>query len=231
MITIKIADKDYQVRTSWKDVTYSNFCDIISFEDEKDTYGFISVVSGIECNTLKNIDDESLLTIKNLISFVEDYSFLEKFNFVDADLSKFNIGNHSWYKLEKAKREITKHKKVHCAMGAIIKIYLGEVINDKPIHKAWGKINFFLKNINDFYEKYKRLSDYEHEDDEILARVNRFERFGFFASCVELARKMGKSYDEVLNMKATEIYETFLYDFERADYEKTLYRIKSNKQK
>jgi hypothetical protein len=111
----------------------------------------------------------------------------------------------------------------------IVKLYLREVIDEKPITEVYGKVNFILNKINRFFEDYKRLGEYEEDADEFQAGVSRFERFGFFASCVELSRKMGKTYNEVLQMPAREIYQTFLYDFERADYEKTLLKIKQSK--
>jgi hypothetical protein len=42
---------------------------------------------------------------------------------------------------------------------------------------------------------------------------------------------MGKTYDEVLDMKADEIYMTMLLDFEQSEYQKRLMKIKERNRK
>lgn len=59
-----------------------------------------------------------------------------------------------------------------------------------------------------------------------MAGVELFGSFGFFPTVVSMARKLGKSYDEVLAMEADTVYMTLLLDFETAEYEKRLYEIK-----
>lgn len=224
MLKIIISDKDYKVPTSWKDITYDRYCEIINFVGT-DPIEFISVVSGIPCSTLKNTDVESIGIMTNLFTFVSDVSLLHAFSSYKDGLK---IGKQSWHKLERAKNEIKRHKHYLCSAKGIIKIYLDKDIGSESIIKVWGEVNYYLKEINLFFEKYKRLSESDEEDpDEFMAGVKRFEQFGFFAQCVELSRKMGKTYDEVLSMSASQIYETFLYDFEKSDYEKKLYKLKS----
>lgn len=226
MITLTIENKEYNVPTTWMDVDYDLFCRIISFKEEEKLSEFVSLVSGIPCSTIENLDTESFLMIESLITFVEDYSFLEKFNVVKEGVS-FDPGKDTWWKLEKAKQALQKHSKPIFAMAEVIKIYFNKDILKAPIYLIWGEINYIQSQINKFFEDYKRLGEYEEDEHEFMANVKRFERFGFFCSCVELSRKMGKTYNEVLNMQAREIYQTFLYDFERSDYEKTLFRLKN----
>lgn len=229
MITASIGGKDYEVPTSWKDISYSQYCSILNFEGS-DGVQFLSLISGIPWATLIKVDAESIGMLTQLFTFVKDYTFLEKYNYMVPELEGFDVGNEKWHKLEKAKLAIKKHKHYVCAAREIFKIYFegpDSDIADMKLHIAWGRINTVLGNINSFFESYKRLNDHEEDPDEFQAGVGRFEQFGFFASCVELSRKMHRTYNEVLDMPAREVYHTFLYDFERADYEKILYRIKS----
>lgn len=77
-----------------------------------------------------------------------------------------------------------------------------------------------------FFERYKRLSEYEPSDEELEAGVEVFGNFGFFNTVVTLSRKMSCSYEQVLNMSADEVYMTLLLDFETAEYEKRLTEVR-----
>lgn len=227
MIQLTVAGSSYSVPTSWRDITYKTYCDIIKFEGSNND--FIALLSGIPSTTLQNVDEKSMLMLSELLIFTTDRSFLDRLNYIPENLEQFSIAREEWNKLEKAKQEIQRHKHYICAAAGIIKIYFGKDITNEPIYKVWGQINFVLSEINKFFEKYKRLSEHEEDADEFQANVKRFEQFGFFAQCVELSRKMGVSYDQVLKMSAGQVYQTFLYDFEKADYEKALYKIRSSR--
>lgn len=75
------------------------------------------------------------------------------------------------------------------------------------------------------------MKDYEPDADEVMAGVEIFNNFGFFPTMMSLSRKMGVSYDEVLEMPADVVYMTMLIDFESSEYEKRLYEVKSGKPK
>lgn len=227
MVIVNIKGKPYKINTSWKDLTYKQFKEIVGFDKENDHDEFFSIASGLPYTTIKVLSQESYIAILNLITFVNDFEILEAYNISPLDFKEFNIGSQSWHKLEKAKQAIQSHKVFICSIGQVINIYTGKDISDMKLTDVWGEINFFINQINSFFENYKRLSEHEEDPDEFMANVARFEQFGFFGSCVELSRKMGKGYNEVLAMSANEIYQTFLYDFEKADYEKILKGIRS----
>lgn len=76
-----------------------------------------------------------------------------------------------------------------------------------------------------FYERYKRLGEYEHDENELNAGVDKLSVFGHFATIVSLARKMGQTYDYISKLPADEVYMTLLYDMEVSEYEKRLQEI------
>lgn len=228
MIQVEIENIKYNVPTSWRDVTHRKYCELIS-KEKVNGIELLSLLSDIQCNTLEKISEENLIILIDLCTFVNDTTLLEKSNVLFDDLSSFDVGNETWAKLEKAKQEIEKHPVFFCASSSLAKIYFGNDVSNSCILDVYGKCNYLLNNLNNFFERFKRLSESEPQDDEILADVDRFKKFGFFASCVELSRKMCITYNEVLSMTANEIYNTFLYDFEKADYEKRLYEIKSKR--
>lgn len=226
MIPITIGGESYIIPTSWRDITYKKFCEIISLTKDDNYIQLIEVVSNIPCNTIEKLDEESLIILQKLLNFMQDFDTLNDFNIPTIDI---NIGKESWEKLIRCQNAMQGNDNVVCVAGEMLKVYCGKVINDIPITECFGDINYIIKQINEFFKRYERLGDYEQDEDEFQANSDRFKRFGFFASCVEISRKMGQSYETTLQMSATDIYQTLLYDFERSDYEKTLMRIKSNK--
>lgn len=88
---------------------------------------------------------------------------------------------------------------------------------------------FFFQQLDSFYEKFKRLKDYKPESDEILAGVNRFDRYKSFNTLKFLAREMGKTYDEILHLTASEIYMTLIHDMDTSLYMRDLRKIKEMK--
>jgi predicted O-methyltransferase YrrM len=73
-----------------------------------------------------------------------------------------------------------------------------------------------------FFERYKRLNDYQPSAAEELANVDRFKKFGAKMTIKSLSEKYHKTMGEVLQMQAEEIYEVLLMDFEQSQYQKDL---------
>lgn len=228
MLKIKIGTEQLDFPASWKDITFDRYCAIVS-ASIKDEVGFLNAISGIPCDTLKNCDADSIEMLLNLSTFAQDFSLFDKLDIVPSELEGFNVGSQTWFKLEKCKQAIRKQKNYICSAGEIIKVYRDKDISGVPITECWGEINFFLKQINSFFDKYKRLSEHEETAEEFQAGIKRFEQFGFMAQAIELSRKMGKTYDEVLMLSAQQVYQTFLYDFEKAEYEQKLFNLRNGK--
>ncbi len=68
--------------------------------------------------------------------------------------------------------------------------------------------------------RYKALGEYEQDENELVAGVDKLSAFGHFGTIVSLARKMGQSYKHISEMPADEVYMTLLYDMEVHAYEK-----------
>lgn len=73
--------------------------------------------------------------------------------------------------------------------------------------------------------RYEQLGEYEADENEAVAGVDRLQAFGHFATIVSLARKMGQTYQYISEMPADEVYMTLLLDMEVSQYEKRLSEI------
>ena len=83
---------------------------------------------------------------------------------------------------------------------------------------------FFFVQINQFFERYKRLGDYQPTPAEQLADVDRFKQFGAKMTIKSLSERFCKTFAEVLAMQAEEVYEFLLMDFEENAYRRDLER-------
>jgi hypothetical protein len=81
---------------------------------------------------------------------------------------------------------------------------------------------FFFDQINQFFERYKRLNDYKPSALEELADVDQFKKYGAKITIKSLCDKFHKTMGEVLAMRAEEVYEYLLIDFEEHQYAKRL---------
>lgn len=82
-----------------------------------------------------------------------------------------------------------------------------------------------------FFKRFERLKDYQPEPDEIEAGVNRFDIYKTFNTVKYLAREMGKTYDDILNLTAEEIYMTLIHDMDTALYMRDLRKVKEENNK
>ena len=84
--------------------------------------------------------------------------------------------------------------------------------------------------MSNFFERFKRLNDYTPTDDEIEAGLSRLTNLSAFGTPLSLARKTNMTPEQILMRPAEECYMILLYDFESAEYEKKLRKIKEDNQ-
>lgn len=149
MIEIILEDKVKQIRTSWNDVTYSGYVEMLKNLD-KSWMKRLSIYTGIGEDVLNK------MTINQICLFIETVGFMESLETVDA----FTIGYESdvqvsemeYWKLEKAK-QLLKESNGYIVGAEIVDLYTsdkdgngGTNINDMPVTQAIGIVAFFLHN-------------------------------------------------------------------------------------
>lgn len=80
----------------------------------------------------------------------------------------------------------------------------------------------FFAQLQQFFDRYKRLNEYKPSTAEQLANVDRFKQFGAKMTIKAIGEKYNKTMSEVLQMQAEEVYEVLLMDFEQSMYQRDL---------
>lgn len=81
-----------------------------------------------------------------------------------------------------------------------------------------------------FFEKFKRLNDYEADEDEKEAGIERLNKLSTFGTPLSVARRTNMTLEQCMKRPAEEIYNILIYDFEQSEFEKRLRKIKEDNQ-
>jgi len=226
MIKLTINGKDYQVKNSWTELTYNDYIKVLSSASMMLT-DRINLLTGIPKDICDKLSFQQLAFICDaLLLFDEPEDILL---FTKGYIDELNIGRRTYKELEECLIFIRKVKNPVAALDKVVKILYGEEIGELKAVEVLPKGLFILTCITKFLDEFKRLGDYEPTIEEQEAGVEELGKFGFFATAVQLARKYGKTHDDILAMPAREVYTTLLYDFEQSEIEKRLQKIHSRK--
>lgn len=142
MITLKINDKDYRIKTSWEDVPYSFYAELKNpYATEKKLLQKIAWYSGIDIETIASFTLEQLDMIIGLIGFMETELTMFKKLEITTDIKK-----ETWFKYEKSKQIFTKVENPYLAIAEVVREYLNLDILDKPVTEVYAYADFFFHN-------------------------------------------------------------------------------------
>lgn len=229
MITIVVDGKEYAVPTGWEQINFSRYSEIVAAQTKSIEHR-LSAFSGIPITEVGKLSFEQAQVLMHMTDFMHGWELAAIYSTKYSD--ELNIGHRSYNDIEKAKQAISKAKTQHVLCGAeLVKIYYGEDISQQPITDCLGKVLWLMESINKFLEPFRELGDYEPTVDEIQAGVEELNKFGSFATVVQLARKYAKTHDEILAMPAKEIYTVLLLDYTNYKISKNLQSIQAGKTK
>jgi hypothetical protein len=152
MLKIKI-DKEYQVPTSWQDVTFEKFIDWLNFmpkeTDVKTEVEILSFTTGIEQATLEQCSIDTLNTLSGLMMFWFDFETLDAYNVVDKKFSDaIDFNKLPFGKLELLQQKIKEceSKGLHPFSVALdcFKIYF-EPMRFEKVNTAYGYANLLFE--------------------------------------------------------------------------------------
>lgn len=216
---------DASMKASWDLVTFREF---IELSENSKTEGEIpraikniAVLSGLKPETVAQFDASAFEGLIPFLSFIDEVDSLFS-RPIPKYIADLNIGLESWGKLESAKQLISLTNDIPMrAMPDVVKVYLPELdIMDQPMVKAYPIAGAFLKKMLDFFDKFKRLNDYQPSAEQKAAGLDKLNQYGFFATLHALAEGNPLNYDELLNQPADVIYQTLVMDFELSEYHK-----------
>jgi len=164
MATVKINGKKYAVPSGWKDITVSQFIDLVVFQpqdDIADLFRRMEIITGIPYAVLENLDMAGIETLRTMTDFINDQSGLEAVNVFPKELEGFKVGEQPAKTilqvqgcLQRARQKLPNEPEgsalLWLAMGReITEIYLESAgikqdIGQEPITKWYGLMCFFL---------------------------------------------------------------------------------------
>ena len=218
---VRIEDKSYEFKTTFMEYTWSEFVPILKAR----SLPFVerlSVYTNIPIDVLNRLPIDYLGNLIEVVKFNEDEELLIALS--EEYQSGQQIHFHSYGRYEQV-RQIVKGKEVIDVIHEVVKVYNGMNISSMPLLKVFKVAMFYLSSLNEFNARYSRLSDHKYTDEELEAGVEDLEGFGFFGTVLKIARERGLKNDEVLTMKAIEVMDEVLYDFEHSEYSKRFNRI------
>ncbi len=143
MIKAEIKGIVYNVPTTWYDVPYKTAIEVIR---QKEPDNALCLLIGIDLDTLNSLQNKSVATIYNCVSFIEDNSIMEK-NDVLEKYKTFDYGSLPYGDTEKVRQYISNNKECNFLELApeVIKMLTGDDISEEPFAEIIGTVDFFLR--------------------------------------------------------------------------------------
>lgn len=226
MIELIINNKSYSIKTQWAEFTFSEYAVLVRASG-KSLQERLIIYTGIPGELVSKLTLAQVAFISDSLSFLDEPE--NAFIFAHKYEDDLNVGRKTYGEFEQALIFIRKAENQILSIPKVIECFYGEKLEDENVLKVLGKGAFVLDKISKFVHEFKRLGEYEPSVEELEAGVEELNKFGFFATAVQLARKYGKTHDDILNMPAREVYNTLLYDFEQSEVEKRINKIRSRK--
>lgn len=222
---ITINGTSYEFKTSFAELTVSDYIKAIQ-ADGKPVVERVAVYTGIPLEVLNGLQVANFTRIADMVSYIEGEDILtalcEPYEGKDVSLDTYGNFEHA--------KSLMKGRGMLDAIAQVVEVYTGESIADKPLIEHWNKCMFYLKSISAFLERFKRLSEFKYEDDELEAGVEALEGFGHWPTVFKIGKERGMTNDQVLNMTAIEVYMQMLHEFEVSEYQKSYNELKQAQQ-
>lgn len=154
MTEIKLNDTAYQIRTSWNDVTFKDYCEIVKAKG-KSFSETVAIFTGIPGITTMHLSLSQLSIICDLVSFMDDPDTV--YAFAVSYTSDITIGEQPYWKVEKAKQLLKGNPNPITVAAEIVEMYTGDKdgeggidIRNKPVTEVMGMAAFFLTYCQSF---------------------------------------------------------------------------------
>lgn len=215
-----------EIKTSYSELLYKDFVEIERNSSIKSehlrTLKNIQALSGSDL--VLQFDDFSIDKIRPHLVFIDNPSFLVKQ--IPENVKSINISDLPWSVLEAAKLSIRKSINGDITVGEsfaeIVMLYAGIDIMPLPLEEARPIALYFREQLETFFDKYKKLTEFKPTSEQVQAGISRFEKYGFFTTLHALAKGDVLKYDSILQQKASIVYQTLVIDYENSDYAKQL---------
>jgi len=224
MITITINEKKYNVKTCFEELTISEYLNYLTVQSQPAIMR-LSKATGVPITDLQKLTLAGLGALAQAVEYIENSEVLST---MCADYKGKDVSVESYGKVEQAKGLLTGENYLQ-NLPQVVEIYTGEPTPTDVI-TAWPVCFWYLDSLTKFFDRFKELNNYQYEDDEIEAGVETLEPFKHWPVVFKIGKERGMTNDQVLELSAVEVYTEMLYNYRAAEYEKSLTKIKQNRQ-
>lgn len=215
-------EQKHQMKSDWRECSYSDFIELVKnksiVEINERVKVNISMLSGCEISLVNQFPSNYINGIIPFMAFIDK---VDKIQFISAksDMLK-TVANEPWKKIEAVKQILIASKEFNLMMIApeIVKEYTNIDIASMPFVEAYPIAIHYCSDIESFFKKYTRLSEFKPKPEQIAAGIDKLSSWGFFSTLHALSKGNPLKYDEMLEQPADVIYSTLLFDYDLAAY-------------
>jgi hypothetical protein len=103
-------------------------------------------------------------------------------------------------------------------------------VAEQPVCEVYGFSRMVVRGLEQIAQRDSNTFRHTPTDDERRAGIDKLN-FGYMGTIDTVARRMGISYEEVLRLPEVEVFQMLWIDYETAQYERRLRKIKEKKEK
>lgn len=238
MIGYTIDDERRQACTEWAELTLGEYLAIAGSDSTTETLCLLSRLSPQELEL-----PEALPLVQACNELLESEPFGSR-----PEWLKKNLGEEGVGRLELCRQYLSEHEEqpegaypllyavyrwpeeydaLYALSGAGLPLQLVERAKAVGLVEALGVVFHILAEMKRLDERYGPLLEKELTEEQYQAGLERFEKYGFFATIRSLAGDSLPEAQRWLEMPADVFYTTLCLDTERADYEEKYRKILS----
>lgn len=250
MIHYTLNNEPRTCKTQWEDVSLWEYLQILGSESQSEAVAILSGLTIAEVQQAHNESEVQISEAQPLLDAAHALLSTEPSGYRPEWLS-LNLGTDGVGRLELCRKYLReneeqperaypflyavyawpdKYNAVLAISGAGFPAPLIEEAKALPVTEAIGAIYHILQESNRLADRYGPLLSKEPTEEQYLAGVEKFEKYGFYTTLVEYAGRDLTRIRELMEVPADVFYTSLCIDAERADYEEKYQKIISNKQ-
>lgn len=222
-------EKRVKLPTAWPEVTADLYARLYG----KSGIPLIAEILEFEPETVEALPREVFNMIAGAVSFLDS----EVPQIMPEQFEALNVGTCTVGQLEKA-NEFVNNYPVWDAAPYLYAIYetpeyveakafaRAQELFELPIQTIYAGALKVLEQMDEFYKKYLPLISKEPDENELAAGIDRFAKFGFFATLAAKCNGDPLKYDAMLKVQADVFYMTLYFEHEQTEYQTALANIK-----
>ena len=222
---ITLTGLNRKIKTSWTEVTAQ---DLFSIQADSPR-AVIQALSTLTAEEVSRLSAVQVLSLYELVSFVEDLGELSGHLHTVRDLPDVDVENGSYERAELGRARMVESRKPYRLFPALAKIYFPDQKFTGVECMAVGAI--INQALTSLFDRFKDLAGEEPNEDQEEAGIQALQSFGTYGIVESLAARYGCRPYEVYQWAAEEVYLDLLYQQTKAKYQDNLREIEKRKSK